>query len=84
VDDVLTCHSDFLDCCLKDCMLTDPTLLRTVNKLMAVCVQFCHFIQVIFSSEEYSYGFTHPSLGNLVFTYTQINAKRVRNISIIW
>jgi gamma-tubulin complex component 2 len=47
VDDVLVCHSDFLDNCLKDCMLTDPALLRTVNKLMAVCVQFCHFIQVI-------------------------------------
>ncbi|PNF14012.1 Gamma-tubulin complex component 2 [Cryptotermes secundus] len=46
VDDVLVCHSDFLDNCLKDCMLTNPTLLRTVNKLMAVCVQFCHFIQV--------------------------------------
>jgi gamma-tubulin complex component 2 len=45
VDDVLTCHSDFLAICLKDCMLTDPTLLRTVNKLLAVCVQFCHFIQ---------------------------------------
>lgn len=45
VDDVLVCHLDFLDSCLKDCMLTNPTLLRTVNKLMAVCVQFCHFIQ---------------------------------------
>ncbi|XP_021928970.1 gamma-tubulin complex component 2-like isoform X2 [Zootermopsis nevadensis] len=45
VDDVLVCHSDFLDNCLKDCMLTNPSLLRTVNKLMAICVHFCHFIQ---------------------------------------
>ncbi|PSN40194.1 Gamma-tubulin complex component 2 [Blattella germanica] len=45
VDDVLICHSDFLDSCLKDCMLTNPILLRTVNKLMAGCVDFCHFIQ---------------------------------------
>jgi hypothetical protein len=47
VDDVLVCHSHFLEQCLKECMLSNPALLRTVNKLMAVCVQFCHFIQVI-------------------------------------
>nr|CAD7589280.1 unnamed protein product [Timema genevievae] len=45
VDEVLVCHSDFLDTCLKDCMLTNPDLLRIVNSLMSACEQFCHFMQ---------------------------------------
>ena len=46
VDDVLDYHSDFLSNCLKDCMLTNPDLLKTVHKLMMVCVTFSNFIQV--------------------------------------
>lgn len=46
VDDVLAYHSDFLNNCLKDCMLTNPQLLKIVHKLMMVCVTFSNFIQV--------------------------------------
>ena len=46
IDDVLTYHSDFLNTCMNDCMLTDPDLLRIVHKLMVVCVTFSNFIQV--------------------------------------
>lgn len=46
VDDVLECHNDFLNNCLKDCMLTSPILLHNVSELMNVCIQFCQFIQV--------------------------------------
>lgn len=42
IDGVLEHHNDFLDRCLKDCMLTSPELLRIVSKLMAVCVTFCN------------------------------------------
>ncbi|XP_052239668.1 gamma-tubulin complex component 2-like isoform X1 [Dreissena polymorpha] len=45
VDDVLGFHSDFLNNCLKDCMLTNPQLLKIVHKLMMVCVTFSNFIQ---------------------------------------
>nr|XP_022289752.1 gamma-tubulin complex component 2-like isoform X2 [Crassostrea virginica] len=45
IDDVLTYHSDFLNTCMNDCMLTDPDLLRIVHKLMVVCVTFSNFIQ---------------------------------------
>jgi gamma-tubulin complex component 2 len=31
VDQVLQCHSDFLDTCLKECMLTSAKLLRVKN-----------------------------------------------------
>ncbi|PIK61694.1 putative gamma-tubulin complex component 2 [Apostichopus japonicus] len=45
IDDVLAHHNDFLDKCLKDCMLTTPQLLKIVSKLMLVCVTFSNFIQ---------------------------------------
>jgi hypothetical protein len=31
VDDVLVIHSDFLDTCLKECMLTHPALLKVCS-----------------------------------------------------
>uniref|UniRef100_A0A8C9XE12 Gamma-tubulin complex component n=1 Tax=Sander lucioperca TaxID=283035 RepID=A0A8C9XE12_SANLU len=37
IDDVLCHHTSFLDNCLKDCMLTNPELLRIFSKLMSVC-----------------------------------------------
>ncbi|XP_033104280.1 gamma-tubulin complex component 2-like [Anneissia japonica] len=45
IDDVLEFHTDFLDKCLKDCMLTNPDLLKIVSKLMLVCVTFSNCIQ---------------------------------------
>ncbi|XP_071958685.1 gamma-tubulin complex component 2-like isoform X2 [Antedon mediterranea] len=45
IDDVLEHHTDFLDKCLKDCMLTNPDLLKIVSKLMLVCVTFSNCIQ---------------------------------------
>ncbi|GFR76401.1 gamma-tubulin complex component [Elysia marginata] len=47
VDDVLAFHGDFLDCCLKDCMLTSTELLRIVHKLLVVCVTFSNYVQVL-------------------------------------
>ncbi|KAG1302272.1 hypothetical protein G6F64_011071 [Rhizopus arrhizus] len=40
VDQVLQYHSDFLDSCLKECMLTNSKLLRIFNKLIGSCVAF--------------------------------------------
>ncbi|RHY62337.1 hypothetical protein DYB38_000249, partial [Aphanomyces astaci] len=44
VDDILNCHRDFLDQCLKECLLTDPDLLRVLTKLMTVCLTFANGI----------------------------------------
>ena len=52
IDDVLNYHTDFLNNCLKDCMLTNPELLKIVHKLMMVCVTFCNFIQVFLPSSK--------------------------------
>ncbi|CAB1337938.1 unnamed protein product, partial [Coregonus sp. 'balchen'] len=35
----------FLDNCLKDCMLTNPELLKIFSKLMSVCVMFTNCMQ---------------------------------------
>ncbi|CAO0801958.1 unnamed protein product [Mucor circinelloides] len=40
VDQVLQYHSDFLDTCLKECMLTHSKLLRIFNKLIGSCMAF--------------------------------------------
>ncbi|CAG5903300.1 unnamed protein product [Menidia menidia] len=50
IDDVLCHHTSFLDNCLKDCMLTNPELLRIFSKLMSVCVMFTSCMQ--FSAEH--------------------------------
>ncbi len=44
VDHVLEIHSDFLSTCLNDCMLSSPDLLRTVKKLLNICVSFAGFM----------------------------------------
>ena len=46
VDQVLKIHSDFLTTCLNDCLLSNPTLLTTVKKLLGVCCDFSEFMQV--------------------------------------
>lgn len=45
VDDILQCHGEFLDMCLKECLLTDPELLRVLTKLMTVCMTFANSIE---------------------------------------
>ncbi|XP_002022831.2 gamma-tubulin complex component 2 homolog isoform X1 [Drosophila persimilis] len=47
VDNVLKLHQDFLDSCLKNCMLTESSHLnRAIFKLCKICLKFCDFIQL--------------------------------------
>uniref|UniRef100_H0VBZ5 Gamma-tubulin complex component n=2 Tax=Cavia porcellus TaxID=10141 RepID=H0VBZ5_CAVPO len=50
IDDVLGHHTSFLDNCLKDCMLTNPELLKVFSKLMSVCVMFTNCMQKFIQS----------------------------------
>ncbi|PQE20135.1 spindle pole body component alp4 protein [Rutstroemia sp. NJR-2017a BBW] len=43
VDEVMREHVDFLDTCLKECMLTNGRLLRRHSKLLQICTQFTSF-----------------------------------------
>ncbi|XP_058828888.1 gamma-tubulin complex component 2 homolog isoform X1 [Topomyia yanbarensis] len=44
IDDVLNYHQDFLDQCMKNCMLTDADLLKSIINLCNICLQFCSFL----------------------------------------
>nr|NP_001162798.1 Gamma-tubulin ring protein 84, isoform E [Drosophila melanogaster]ACZ95332.1 Gamma-tubulin ring protein 84, isoform E [Drosophila melanogaster] len=47
VDNVLRLHQDFLDSCLKNCMLTESSHLnRSIFKLCKICLKYCEFIQI--------------------------------------
>ncbi|KAH7356621.1 Spc98 family-domain-containing protein [Rhexocercosporidium sp. MPI-PUGE-AT-0058] len=43
VDELMQTHVDFLDTCLKECMLTNARLLRRHAKLMQTCSMFSSF-----------------------------------------
>jgi len=45
VDDILEYQGEFLDICLKECLLTDPDLLRVLTRLMTVCMTFANSIE---------------------------------------
>ena len=40
IDEVLREHNDFLDRCLKDCMLTNSEILKVVSRLFTLCDAF--------------------------------------------
>jgi gamma-tubulin complex component 2 len=46
IDDILSYHEDFLDHCLKNCMLTYPDLLKRIINVCNSCIAFCQFIEV--------------------------------------
>ncbi|XP_032597253.1 gamma-tubulin complex component 2 homolog isoform X2 [Drosophila grimshawi] len=53
VDMVLKLHHDFLDLCLKNCMLTETSHLnRAIFKLCKICLKFCDFIQTESKMDE--------------------------------
>ncbi|XP_026968843.1 gamma-tubulin complex component 2 isoform X3 [Sagmatias obliquidens] len=62
IDDVLGHHTSFLDSCLKDCMLTNPELLRVFSKLMSVCVMFTNCMQRFTQSMKLDSELGHPTL----------------------
>lgn len=52
VDDILEFQGDFLDICLKECLLTDPELLRVLTRLTTVCMTFANSIETF--TRQYS------------------------------
>ena len=45
VDQVIQSHEDFLDTCLKECLLTNQVLLKSLTKLMNTCLLFSSEMQ---------------------------------------
>ena len=46
IDDVLLMHNDFLDKCLRDCMLSSREVLKTMSRLLAICTNFTRHVQL--------------------------------------
>lgn len=46
IDEVLFFHEDFLDHCLKNCMLCFSDILNVMMKICNLCIEFCKFIEV--------------------------------------
>ena len=42
IDEVIRLHDDFLDICMKECMLHNPQLLKILTKLMSTCIIFAN------------------------------------------
>ncbi|KAL2913523.1 gamma tubulin complex Spc97/GCP2 subunit Alp4 [Polyrhizophydium stewartii] len=57
IDEILAVHDDFLDSCLKECMLTNPKLIRVFSALITTCHGFVEF------SESYARSRTTPVSG---------------------
>jgi gamma-tubulin complex component 2 len=60
IDDVLNHHEDFLDNCLKNCMLTHPDLLKKIVAVALECISFCVFIEVSFKNKKSTFSNKQP------------------------
>ena len=45
LDDVIRLHQEFQDSCLKECLLTDQSLLKVLNKILVVCLLFAAYME---------------------------------------
>lgn len=54
IDDVLLMHNDFLDKCLRDCMLSNREVLTTMSRLLAICTSFARHVQLADQGSEYT------------------------------
>jgi len=52
VDEVIAHHHEFLDSCLKECMLRDAGLLKVLARLLTICVIFADFTAVVMTSVD--------------------------------
>ena len=63
IDDVLRAHTDFLDTSLRDCLLSNRNILKTVSRLMELCLHFSQHMQeqvrLAFVHALYTEAFTH-------------------------
>lgn len=57
IDDVLLMHNDFLDKCLRDCMLSSREVLKTMSRLLAICISFTRHIQHATGSQRSSLAY---------------------------
>ena len=52
IDDVLAAHNDFLDQCLRDCMLSSREVLKAISRLLGVCATFAAHMKKVGAAAE--------------------------------
>eukprot|EP00127_Corallochytrium_limacisporum_P004564 Clim_evm4s168 gene=Clim_evmTU4s168 len=45
VDELITAHNDFLDTCIKQCMLSNQKLMKIISKLTGICIIYCNYLK---------------------------------------
>ena len=61
VDEVLEHHSEFLDTCLKECLLSNHELIKLLTKIMTVCLLFSEQIEHFTESNRVDGGSSSSS-----------------------
>ncbi|KAG9141487.1 hypothetical protein Leryth_001920 [Lithospermum erythrorhizon] len=50
IDEVIQCHDFFLDKCLRECLLLSPVLVKKMEKLQSICLQYAAAAQRLITS----------------------------------
>ena len=59
IDEVIAHHDEFLDSCMKECMLHNPQLLKILTKLMSTCIIFANHTERFTKSKSHSLCASH-------------------------
>ena len=86
VDEVLEHHSEFLDTCLKECLLSNHELIKLLTKIMTVCLLFSEQIEHFtesnrvdeFSSSPRSQGSAHVQSSSAKQRKNALELRRAR------
>eukprot|EP00871_Galdieria_phlegrea_P003505 jgi/Galph1/4155/GphlegSOOS_G2864.1 len=79
-------HHDFLDTILKQCMLTNPKLLKTQSKLLNACVMFSNWIQQVMTTSTISITETEETItkiGNYFTSQLQVLTESLSAFSLV-
>lgn len=79
-------HNDFLDTILKQCMLTNPKLLRTQSKLLNACVMFSNWIQENITNPSLSTREAEETIlkiGNYFLSHLQVLTESLSAFSLV-
>lgn len=75
VDDVLKLHTNFLNECLSDCLLTNSKLLTYSHQVMLVCLKFATYMKVIELPEN--------SINNIKSSILKCDAAFSKNLTLL-
>jgi gamma-tubulin complex component 2 len=76
IDDVLDIHTDFLDRCLKDTMLTNTELLRIIHQLLTMCITFSNRLQ----REDTQFGMIHEDASTDVKLVEELDREFTQHV----